>query len=115
MASKVFLFDRDSWLYCSDVSHKDGIWTGWVENGAWFLHFDENTGVFKACNGRGSLNTPVTERNSELTWACDKTGFHYNDVIENARKRYEAGEDANFVIAPPKKLVKEDYEDEVPF
>jgi hypothetical protein len=114
MAYKVFLFDEHSWLYCSDVAHKDGIWTGWVENGAWYLHFDENTVILKACQGR-NISNPVTERKVKLTWACDKNGFHYNDVIENARKRYEAGEEANFVIAPLKKRVKEDYDNEVAF
>lgn len=118
VVSKVFLFDKHSWLYCSDVTHKNGIWTGWVENGAWFLHFDENTNTLQAYNGRGEKNIgwkPVTESKVTLTWACDKIGFDYNSVIENARKRYETGEEANFVIAPPKKRVKEDYKDEVAF
>ncbi len=114
MASKVLLFDKHSWLYCSDVKHKDGVLTGWVENGAWYLHFDENTGILKACYGR-NISDPVTESKATLTWACDKIGFDYNSVIENARERYKAGEEANFVIAPPKKRVKEDYEDEVAF
>lgn len=111
MAYKVFLFDKHSWLYCSDVKHKNGIWTGWVENGAWYLHFDENTGILKACQGR-NISNPVTESKAKLTWACDKIGFDYNSVIENARERYKEGEEANFAIAPPKKRVKEDYEDD---
>lgn len=31
MASKVFLFENDHWLYCSDVTVEDGVYHGWVE------------------------------------------------------------------------------------
>ena len=118
VASKVFLFDEHSWLYCSDVAHKDGIWTGWVENGAWFLHFDENTSTLQAYNGRGEKNIgwkPVTESKAKLVWACDKNGIGYNSVIADAEERYKAGEEANYKLTEKKKLVKEDYDDEVAF
>lgn len=32
MASKVFLFENDHWLYCSDVTEEDGVYNGWVVN-----------------------------------------------------------------------------------
>jgi hypothetical protein len=35
MSYKVFLFDDDNWLYCSDVTFEDGMYHGWVENGHW--------------------------------------------------------------------------------
>ena len=118
MASKVFLFDKHSWLYCSDVTHKDGIWAGWVENGAWYLDFDGNTNTLQAYNGRGEKNIgwkPVTESKAELTWACDPAGFGYNSVIADAQERYKSGEEANYKLSKKKKPVKEDYEDEVAF
>ena len=118
VASKVFLFDKHSWLYCSDVTHKNGIWTGWVENGAWYLHFDENTSTLQAYNDRGEKNIgwkPVTEIKTKLVWACDPVGFGYNSVIKDADERYKSGEEANYKLTNKKKRVKEDYEDEVAF
>ena len=117
MATKVFLFGTNSWLYCYDLKHKNGIWTGWVRNGEWFLHFDENNNIIKACKDARSTKNPVTVIESVLTWACDpfKSIFDYNAVIEDARVRYEAGEESNLVLSPPKKQVKEDYEDDIPY
>lgn len=111
VASKVFLFDEQSWLYCSDVTHKNGVWTGWVENGAWFMHYDENTSILKACQNGRSIKNPVTERKAKLTWACDKNGIGYNSVIANAENRYKSGEEANYKLTNKKKPVKEDYDD----
>jgi len=117
VASKVFLFNKNHWLYCSDVTHNNGIWTGWVQNGAWYLHFNENNNIFKACKDARSTKNPVTMIESILTWACDpfKTLFDYNSVIADAEERYKAGEEANYVLTKKKKSVKEDYNDEVPF
>jgi hypothetical protein len=118
VASKVFLFDENHWLYCSDVTYKNGIWTGWVENGAWYLHFDENSSILQAYNGRGEKTNgwkPVTESKTKLTWAGDPVGFGYNSVIEDARERYKSGEETNYILAKKKKRVKETYEDEVAF
>ena len=118
MASKVFLFDNHSWLYCSVVTHKNGIWTGWVENGYWYLIFNEINGLFQACRSKRKEDVlaPVTITTSKLVWACD-TKHHrdYNVVIEDAKERHKSGEEANFVIAPPKKRVKNEYDDEVAF
>lgn len=113
---KVFLFDDQTWLYCEGVKHKDNIWSGWVINGNWFLHFDEKTAVLKVCNS-ASIKNPVTESvGRKLTWACDpyKTLFDYTDVIEDAKKRYEAGDEANYVLTEPKRKEKE-FDDEVAF
>jgi hypothetical protein len=119
VASKVFLFDKHSWLYCSEVTHKNGIWSGWVENGAWYLHFDENSGVLKACTKRNGKDPVRTIRSATLTWACEPepkhVGFGYNSVIENAKERYKNGEEANYKLTEKKKPVKEDYDDEVAF
>lgn len=118
VVSKVFLFGEHSWLYCSDVTHKNGIWTGWVENGAWYLHFDENTSTLQAYQGAGEKTNgwkPVTESKVKLTWACDPVGFGYNSVITDAETRYKAGEETNYKLSKKKKQVKEDYEDEVAF
>jgi hypothetical protein len=115
VASKVFLFGVQSWLYCSDVKHKNGIWTGWVENGQWYLHFNEIDDILKVCYNWREVKKPVTERKATLTWACDPVGFGYNSVIADAEERYKAGEKANYKLTEKKKRVKEDYNDEVPF
>lgn len=117
MVSKVFLFDKQTWLYCSNVAYKDGVWTGWVENGAWYLHFNETTGILKVCIDRRSLKNPVTVSKAKLTWACDpfKSLFDYRSVIVDAEARYKVGEHANYKLTKKKKSVKEDYDDEVPF
>jgi uncharacterized GH25 family protein len=114
MASKVFLFDDDHWLYCSDVNYQNGVWSGHVENGNWHLRFDENTGISEACQ-----SYPVTiVENTKMVWACDpfKAIFNYNTVIEDAKKRYIAGEPANFQLtAIDEELNCEDDEEEIPF
>ena len=119
MASKVFLFDEQSWLYCSDVTHKNEIWTGWVENGAWFLHYDEKYEILKAYKDASEKRLgwkPVTESKVKLTWACDKSKvFGYNYVIADAEERFKAGEESNYKLTKKKKPVKEDYADEIPF
>lgn len=102
MTSKVFLFDEDSWLYCSDVTFKDGIWRGWVENGAWHLVYNTVDKSLKAYNGPAERGEPVTESNATLTWMCDPQGLGYNEVIAIARVRYIAKESANFEIGPDK-------------
>ena len=118
MTSKVFLFQNLYWQYCSDVKHKNGIWTGWVENGYWFLYFDENTNIFKACFDARSVNDPVTIWNgAELVWACDPDLINikksdYNGVIQDAETRYKNGEPANYESAVKQvaKQVDKEYE-----
>lgn len=109
VSSKVFLFDEQSWLYCSNVTHKNGIWTGDVVNGSWYLHFDENTGILKACQGR-NIKNPVTESKVKMTWACDKSEevFGYNAVIADAEDRYREGEEANYVLTNKTKQYEDD-------
>lgn len=108
MTYKVFLFGNYSWLYCSNVKHKNGIWTGWVENGAWFLHFDENTSISKACYDAKSVNNPViTCDDAKLVWACNANlknigRLNYNGMIHDAETRYKNGEPANYEIEPEK-------------
>ena len=116
MSYKVFLFDDDNWLYCSDVTLEDGVYHGWVENGAWHLMYDTELEGWFACHSRSAADSLVAETKGhiKLTWACDPgKGFDYNSVIEDARQRYTAGEPANYVL---KEVVYEDKEDdEVPF
>lgn len=117
MASKVFLFDNDHWLYCSDVTVEDGVYHGWVVNGAWHLMYDTDLEGWLACHSREAADSlvVVTKGRKKLTWACDpvKSLFDYNSVIADARKRYAAGEPADYVL---KEVVYEDEEDdEVPF
>lgn len=105
MTSKVFLFDEDSWLYCSDVTFKDGIWRGWVENGAWHLVYntvDKRLKCYRDSADERVDYLPVTERNATLSWMCDPQGLGYNEVIAIARVRYIAKESANFEIGPDK-------------
>lgn len=104
MASKVFLFDNDHWLYCSDVTFEDGVYNGWVVNGNW-----EMWATIKSVKSK--LHTYETQ----LIWACDanEKWFDYNSVIADARERYLSGEPANYEL----KLnpVYEDEDDEIPF
>jgi hypothetical protein len=114
---KVFLFDDDNWLYCSDVTLEDGIYHGWVVNGGWHLMYDTKLEGWFACHSRAAADSlvAVTKGRKKLTWACDpfKSLFDYNSVIGAARERYAAGESANYVL---KEVVYEDEEDdEVPF
>lgn len=117
MVSKVFLFNGQDWFYCSDVRLKDGVYTGWVENGAWHLVHDTKTGLTESYQSAGEKRLgykPVTSWVGKLTWMCYPKGIGYNDVIENAKERYDAGEEANYSLESIKKKTKEVY-DEVPF
>ena len=117
MSYKVFLFDDDNWLYCSDVTLEDGVYHGWVENGAWHLMYDTKLKGWFACESRDHADSlvAVTKGYKELTWACDpfKTLFDYNAVIADARERYAADEPADFELKP--EPVYEPDDDEVPF
>lgn len=119
MVSKVFLFGAHHWLYCSDVRLKDGVYSGWVENGAWYFTYDTKTGLVESYHGAGEKHNgikPVTSWSGEITWMCYPNGFGYNDVIADAEERYKAGEEANYSLETIKKLTKEDSDyDEVPF
>ena len=91
--SKVFLFDEDIWLYCNSVSFKDGIWRGWVMNGAWHLVYNTLDKSLKAYKGSDERGKPVTEYTANLTWMCDRgqdtgDGWDYNRVIAEAKQRY---------------------------
>jgi hypothetical protein len=116
MTYKVFLFDSDNWLYCSDVTFEDGVYHGWVENGAWHLMYDTKLEGWFACHSRAAADSlvAVTKGYKKLTWACDPgKGFDYTTVINDARERYAAGEPADFKLKP--EPVNELDDDEVPF
>lgn len=119
MVSKVFLFDG-VWLYCSDVKMKDNVYSAWVNNGAWHLFYYTETNIgecFRDESEKRAAWSPVTTWTRKLTWACypEKSSFDYNSVIEEAKERYKAGEEANYSLEPIKKI-EEDYDDdEVPF
>lgn len=118
MTSKVFLFGEHDWLYCSDVRLQDGVYTGWVENGAWYLVYNTKTGLVESYQSAGEKRLdykPVTSWVGELTWMCYTQGFGYNTTIENAKERYKAGEKANYSLESIKKTKTDEYEDEVPF
>lgn len=118
MTSKVFLFDKGGWSYCSDVRLKDGVYSGWVVNGAWYLVYDTKTKVLDSYRDAGEKRNgyvPVTSWTVELTWMCYpyKALFDYNSIIEDAKKRYNKGEEANYSLKAIAKETKD--EDEVPF
>ena len=118
MVSKVFLFDEHSWLYCSDVRLEDGVYSGWVENGAWHLVYDTKTGRVESYQGAGERRLgykPVTSWTGELTWMCYPKGIGYNEVIADAEERYKAGEEANYSLESIKKTKTDEYDDEVAF
>lgn len=119
MSYKVFLFDNDHWLYCSDVTLEDGVYHGWVENGAWHLMYDTNLKGWFACESRDHADSlvAVTKGSKELVWACDPgKGFDYNTVIEDAKKRYAAGEPADFELKPePEPVYELEDDEEIPF
>jgi hypothetical protein len=110
MTSKVFLFDNHNWLYCSGVSFKDGVWRGFVENGAWHWYYDSKTSEQRAYANEQSENRgqePVTVSTTTLLWACDvpvsKSGRNdYNSVIARAEELYKSNEPSNFNIGPDK-------------
>jgi hypothetical protein len=118
MTSKVFLFDSNCWLYCSDVTYHKGVWTGWVENGNWFMYFDQNTNVLESyesykdkINGR----TPVSSSKVKLIWASDTIEFGYRSVILDAQERYLSGEEPNYILIDKKKKTETRDKDEVSF
>ncbi len=118
MSYKVFLFDNDNWLYCSDVTYEDDVYHGWVENGAWHLMYDTKLEGWMACHSRAAADSlvAVTKGYKKLNWACNpaQTLFDYNSVIKDARKRYAAGEPADYELKP--ESVYEDEDDkEIPF
>ena len=133
MVSKVFLFDEHNWLYCSEVRLKDGVYTGWVENGAWHLVYDTKSNILESYHGSVDhryRRKPVTSWTGELTWMCYPQRSWYNAVIADAEERYKSGEEANYSLESVKKKTKEDKdyelylklrerfdpeEDEVPF
>lgn len=97
MSSKVFLFDDNNWLYCSDVSFKDGVWRGWVVNGAWHLVYNTVDESFKCYHDSADERAdylPINEDTATLTWMCDPQGRDYNSVIADAAQRYRANESA---------------------
>ena len=105
--SKVFLFDNDIWLYCDNVSFKDGIWRGWIMNGAWHLVYNTLDKSLKAYKGSDERGKPVIEYTANLTWMCDRgqdtgDGWDYNRVIADAEQRYKANEPTNDVIGVDK-------------
>ena len=108
MSYKVFLFDNDRWLYCNDVTFKDGVYKARVINGNWNLCFDTSTGI---------LDTGRDNFDAKLIWACDPETalFNYNDVINAARERYAAGELADYELKPVPAYEEETFDDEVPF
>jgi hypothetical protein len=121
MTYKVFLFERDHWLYCENVSFEKGVWKGDVVNGRWYMVYDSSANVLKSYKSKEEHRLdwlPVTEMNIKMIWACDpfKALFDYNTVIENAREQYLSGEEPNFEVKRLKKQrVKRDYEDEIAF
>jgi hypothetical protein len=120
MVSKVFLFNEDHWLYCSDVELVDGVYTGDVVNGAWYLAHDTKTNTSKAYRTSGERRNgrnPVNTLTSNLIWMCYpyKSRFDYNSVIEDAKERYKAGEEANYSLEPTAREIEEEYDDEIPF
>jgi hypothetical protein len=118
VVSKVFLFGGRSWLYCSDVMLKDGVYSGWTENGAWYLVYDTKTKLLESYKDAGERRNgykPVTSWKGRLTWMCYPEGIGYNTVIENAKARYKAGEEANYSLEPIKKTKTDEYDDEVAF
>ena len=118
MVSKVFLFGGRSWLYCSDVMLEDGVYSGWTVNGNWYLVYDTKTKLLESYKDAGERRNgykPVTSWKGRLTWMCYPEGIGYNTVIENAKARYKAGEEANCSLDPIKKTKTDEYDDEVAF
>lgn len=116
MVSKVFLFNEHGWLYCSNVRLKDGIYSGWVENGAWYLVYDTKTKLlesFQSAEEKRLGYKPVTSGTCDLTWMCYPQGLGYNEVIGNADERHKSGEEANYSLEPINK--RPEYEDEIAF
>ena len=116
MVSKVFLFGEHSWLYCSDVRLKNDVYSGWVENGAWHLVYDTKSEMIESYYGSVDHRygrKPAYSWKGNLTWICYPKGTGYNEVIEDAKERYEAGEEANYILESIKKQQKEDKDYEL--
>lgn len=110
MTSKVFLFDRYNYIYCSDVKFVDNKYTGWVENGAWHLTYDTSTSLLKSYIHQKD-KVPVLSHTTKLKWMCDPIKGDYNTVIENAKERFENGEVSNTILIEQ----NDELEDEIPF
>lgn len=118
MVSKVFLFGGRSWFYCSDVMLEDGVYSGWTVNGNWHLVYDTRTKILESYRNEEEKRIgwkPMTSWKGKLTWMCYPEGLGYNEVIENAKKRYKSGEKANYSLEPIKKPKTDEYDDEVAF
>jgi hypothetical protein len=106
MSYKVFLFENIQWLYCENVTLKDGVYKGHVINGLWYM---------KADTINNTIDTSIDILESKLIWACDPgKGFDYTTVINDARERYAAGEPANYELKP-EPVYEDDDDDEIPF
>jgi hypothetical protein len=128
--SKVFLFNTEYWLYCTDVAFVDDTWQGWVVNGAWYMEYDTKLGglfVYKNKSDAASFFAVSTFK-AELSWVGNIGDFDgqkridYNDVLEDAKVRYVNGEPADYDVTP--EPVDEEYElylrlrdkyDDIPF
>lgn len=91
MSDKIFLFDDEHWLLCSEVSCSDGMWRGYVINGNWKMSYDQSAGIVNT--GRGNHKTT-------LTWIGDVkiSSSDYNEILEDAKLRFIAGEKPNFEL-----------------
>lgn len=108
MSSKVFLFDNDHWLYCSDLMYDGpGCYQGYVINGNYNIVIDTVVNV---------VNHTYGTNESKLIWACDPSAalFDYNSVIKDARQRYAAGEPADYKLKSDP-VHEGDEDDEIPF
>lgn len=102
MTHKVFLFENDHWIYCSDVTFEDGVYNGWVINGHWEMWATDTT-----------VKSRQHTHETKIIWACDPgKDWDYNAVIADARERYAAGEPADFELKPDP---VDEPDDEVPF
>jgi hypothetical protein len=102
MASKVFLFGDDMWLYCTGVTLENGVYHAHVENGCWHLMYDTDLEAWFACQSRSHADSlvVVNKGKAKLRWACDPctNSLDYNTVIEDAKQRYMYDEPANYVL-----------------
>jgi hypothetical protein len=111
MTSKVLLFETSQYLYCSDLKFKDDKYTGYVENGAWYLEYDISTSTLK-CFRLNNDKIPILEINTSLVWMNDPIKGDYNTVIENAKHQITDGEPSNWVL---EEHIQDTYDNEIPF
>lgn len=117
MTYKVFKFDPVDWLYCENVTLKDGLYRGHVINGDWDLMYDTRDKTLFACDRVEIVSTFI----SKLVWACnpENPSFDYNAVIDEAQKRFESGEEPNFEVdkqsVNDELIYEDDEEDDIPF